>query len=405
MKNILINGQSNFGNRGCEALVRSIIYLLKENYESVTIFVPSKDFKLDSKQFHDYEKHGVIFVPFHYPTILRIFIQFQRLPIKWLQAVAPSFLLPRSLRALFKKMDMVISLGGDMYTYEGRLPTWILTLDKMAIDLRIPVYLVSSSLSDFSEVNGYSAHLSNHFKKFTGLVVREAVSFDIAKNKLGLDKVKLIPDIAFTLPKEQLDLLPFWPKKTKNGVVGINLSPLVEEMANKRNSQSPKFVVKEFIKNLIEHFDFSVLLVPHVAGLDGAEANNDYLFLKGILSELGDFGGRLAICPEFLNAPQTKFVISNCRFFYGARTHSVIGAISSSVPTVSLTYSNKGMGIARYIFSERPMSASVFDFTPQDLIDSLEYMLANEFELKSHIADVVTNINFDINSGYKSLFG
>ena len=404
MKNILINGHSNFGNRGCEALVRSLIKLLQEKYGPVRVYVPSNNKALDSNQFQDFEQQGVNFVPFHYPISLRMFVQFQRLPIKWLQSIAPSFLLPRSLKELIKKMDIVVSLGGDMYTYEGRLPTWILTLDKLAIDSNVPIYLVSSSLSDFSEVNGYPAHLSKHFKQFTGIAVREVVSFDIAKDKLGLKKVKLMPDIAFSLSQEQVDLSSFWPKEAKNGVVGINLSPLVEKLAENRNVKSPKLAVRHFIQKLIEEHDFSVLLIPHVAGLDGATGNNDYLFLKDIVCELGDYSGRLAICPNQLNAPETKYAIANCRFFYGARTHSVIGAISSNVPAITLSYSNKGVGIARFIFGERPMSISIFDITTQKLVDSLQYMVKDEVELKSHIATSMIDINKDISSGYMDLF-
>ena len=45
-------------------------------------------------------------------------------------------------------------------------------------------------------------------------------------------------------------------------------------------------------------------------------------------------------------------MISQCRFFIGSRTHSVIAAYSSGVPTLALGYSIKSKGIAQDIFGE-----------------------------------------------------
>ena len=45
-----------------------------------------------------------------------------------------------------------------------------------------------------------------------------------------------------------------------------------------------------------------------------------------------------------------KYIISECRFFIGARTHSTIAAYSTAVPTLVLSYSEKSLGIAEDLF-------------------------------------------------------
>lgn len=48
-----------------------------------------------------------------------------------------------------------------------------------------------------------------------------------------------------------------------------------------------------------------------------------------------------------LNYCQIRFVISKCRCFIGARTHSVISAYSTCTPAIALGYSIKSKGIAK----------------------------------------------------------
>ena len=52
------------------------------------------------------------------------------------------------------------------------------------------------------------------------------------------------------------------------------------------------------------------------------------------------------------NAQQLKWVISQCSFFIGARTHATIAAYSTGVPTLVLGYSVKSKGIARDLFGD-----------------------------------------------------
>ncbi len=61
MKRFYLTGQNNFGNRGCEAIVRGTVSLLSEQFGDIEVYVPSYDIERDSKQWPEAEQAGVRF--------------------------------------------------------------------------------------------------------------------------------------------------------------------------------------------------------------------------------------------------------------------------------------------------------------------------------------------------------
>lgn len=62
MKRFYLSGQNNFGNRGCEALMRSTLELLNEEFGEVDVLVPRFHPDLDGKQWPDAEINWCRFV-------------------------------------------------------------------------------------------------------------------------------------------------------------------------------------------------------------------------------------------------------------------------------------------------------------------------------------------------------
>jgi len=395
---ILINGQKDFGNRGCEALVRSVVKLIKLKYTSSTIYVPSSNIKLDEKQYPDFKKDGVIFIPYFYPTLLRYWIQFLRIPIGFLQKINFPFIVPKKIKNIYNEVDKVISLGGDMYTYEGRITAWIHGMDNLAINIfNKPINLISASISDFNEVPHYQKHLKKHFSKFSNIIVREKISYDIVRHTFEYSNVKNSPDIAFLLDKKEVDIESFWPEKNSKKVVGINISPLFQKLSKK---SSPIDAMKLFIDDLIQSRGFNVLLVPHVFSLEGNINNNDLIFMKKIIKDLGDYDGRLSIVDKQLNAQEIKYVISKCNFFIGARMHSTIAAVSTLVPTLFLSYSNKGVGMSKFIYNEMPLYITLDNFSRNALNEKFNLLEDNHIEIKDMLKEKMPIIVDKIKSDY-----
>ena len=65
MKRIYLSGQSSFGNRGCEAIVRSTVELLNDCFKDIEVLVPSVDIEKDKKQWPDSINHNVTFVEYY----------------------------------------------------------------------------------------------------------------------------------------------------------------------------------------------------------------------------------------------------------------------------------------------------------------------------------------------------
>ncbi len=60
--NFYLAGQTNFGNRGCEALVRGTAKMISSQLPGAKIFCPLKDIARDSQQWSSAERFGVNFV-------------------------------------------------------------------------------------------------------------------------------------------------------------------------------------------------------------------------------------------------------------------------------------------------------------------------------------------------------
>src|SRR3546814_13178750 len=70
--------------------------------------------------------------------------------------------------------------------------------------------------------------MRHHLMRMSGIMVRERVSYDYLTQKLGLTNVTMMADPAFTLSPEPVDTAPFWPTFGEAGVLGLNISPLIE---------------------------------------------------------------------------------------------------------------------------------------------------------------------------------
>ena len=88
---------------------------------------------------------------------------------------------------------------------------------------------------------------------------------------------------------------------------------------------------------------------------------------------------------------ELKYLISNCRFFLGARTHATIAAYSTGVPTLVLGYSVKSRGIARDLFgTEEGYVLPVQKLTrPEELTKAFLRLMDQEEQIRSHLAAIL----------------
>lgn len=380
LKRFYLSGQRTFGNRGCEAIVRSTVALLNEQFGEVEVLVPSVDIARDSAQWPDAPRDGVRFVDAYIPRYAHYWVNFQRLPVPIVKRAGWPFPMPLWLKKQLAGVDAVLAVGGDNYSLDYRIPSPIMGLDKLAMDMGKPVVLWGASVGPFEQEPDFVGSAVRHLSRMRFLAVREPVSYDYVTRKLGLANVIQMADPAFTLSTEPVDLQPFWPSGS-NGILGVNVSALIERY--KTAGQNLRGEVASFIRNVVREHGMGVLLIPHVNSLNGVHAGGDATYMAALLAQVGDLGNSVKMMPHEFNAAQIKYVIGNLRFFIGARTHSTIAALSSGVPTVSIAYSVKARGINRDLFGNEDAVLPTRDVSEQSLRGRLEWLLREERSLKT----------------------
>jgi colanic acid/amylovoran biosynthesis protein len=350
---IYLTGQNNFGNRGCEALVRSTVAVVRAKLPGCEFLVPSLDIARDQAQWQGSASQGVHFVPL--APIPGRFVQWSRVcsRLPFLASLPwPALHREHEIPKGMEQCDAVLSIGGDNYSLDYDLASlaYFVAVAELGLKRGLPVMLWGASVGPFSAMPVVERHVAAHLCRLSHVTVRESNSLTYL-HKIGVSaNVTQVADSAFALLPEAFDTTAFWPGPSLNGVVGINVSPLIEGVRRRAGNHTPlPSEVCGFIRAIVTE-GFSVVLVPHVAPLDGRPSNSDDHLLAAIAAQLTDLGARVTLAPPGLNAVQLKHLISRCRYFIGARTHATVAALSMGVPTVSIAYSVKAVGINRDLF-------------------------------------------------------
>ncbi len=277
---------------------------------------------------------------------------------------------------LSKNMDCCIAIGGDNYCYNKGKADW--ATEALIKKTGKKMILWGCSV----EPRELPGELSEHLSLFDAITVRDSISYE-AFLKCGFEgKAHLVADPAFLLEAAEVE----FPKNWKRGqMVGINLSPLIFNYTEDRDKILSS--VHALVDHILEKTEMNVVLVPHVRISNGDDMDT----LRPIFERYRDTGRVLLLDDYGLNCRQLKGYISACRFFIGARTHSVIAAYSTEVPTLALGYSVKAKGIARDIFgSEENLVLPVQTFDdPEATVRGFEYLIKHEDELRAKLHEVM----------------
>ncbi len=274
------------------------------------------------------------------------------------------------------KNPIAVSIGGDNYCYP-----------EMVNDLKLAheAFLekgMSSILMGCSVEPDTVKDLKDDLLKFDLITVRESISYKgMIDGGIPEDKVKLCPDPAFMLPVKKGSLPEGF---VKGNTIGLNVSPMVQ------GKEASPGITMENYRNLIRHIlndieGSKVLLVPHVVW----KSNDDRQPLTQLYEEFKDTGR--VILAEDASAEELKGLISECRIFIGARTHSTIAAYSTCVPTLVLGYSVKSRGIATDLFgTDENYVVPVQKLTSdKDLVEAFDFILKNEDGIRERLQEIM----------------
>lgn len=345
-------GHQEFGNRGCEALVRSVMTIVGEHFPGATFVVPSYDPGRDSKQWPELSRAGgefaeVIPVPSGVKWWNRIATRIPLFRGLW----EPRCKLGDSVKTELARCDAVLMIGGDVISLDygpGSLFRWSTIMDA-AEELGLPTMLFAASIGPFDKDPVIERFMVNHLRRYSAITVRETASFAYLKS-LGVDSGVMVADPAFRLEPEVVELdRPYG--EGGEGVLAFNMSPLVKASWERANSGGD--LVAEcaaFLDRVLCETRLGVALLPHVDPLDGRSENSDSAFLEQIFARVQHKSARIGLVRRGLNASQIKHVISSSRFLIAARTHATVAGWSQHIPTISIAYSIKARGLNKDLF-------------------------------------------------------
>lgn len=376
MKKIMLYQHGGSYNHGCEALAttisKEVLRVMPESEVYLCSHHPEQD-----EQYHIQSIHKVVenkrwlrrgtFGWFFYQIDRRLF------NCKKLQE---KFEVDKACLKLAEDMDCCIAIGGDNYCYNKGKLYW--PTERVIKKMGKKMMLWGCSV----EPDELPGELAEHLQIFDVITVRDSITYG-AFLKNGFEgKVHLVADPAFLLEKAPIE----YPENWKEGqMVGINLSPMILNYTQNREQ------VVQSIYALVDHIlnttEMNIVFVPHVR----LSYTDDMDTLRPIYEKYKDTNRVVLLDDYNLNCSQLKGYISSCRFFIGARTHSIIAAYSTEVPALALGYSVKAKGIAKDIFgTEENLVLPVQTFNnPEATVKGFEYLMQNENELRNKLHEVM----------------
>ncbi|TIN26421.1 polysaccharide pyruvyl transferase family protein [Mesorhizobium sp.] len=241
--------------------------------------------------------------------------------------------------------DYVFSLGGDTYSLDYGTVGEYFRANERVLASGKKLVIWGASIGPFSADPETERYAAEHLKQVHLIVARERRTVDYLASIGVADNVVLMPDPAFSLTSEQVELPDEIERMLSGGAIGVNLSPLLARYRGGREGWLRD--AADWITALIHATDRPILLIPHVF----KAGNDDQEFLGDVLSRIAGSNERVALLQgRSMSSRQLKRVISRLACFVGARTHATIAAFSASVPTLSIGYSIKARGINEDFF-------------------------------------------------------
>jgi polysaccharide pyruvyl transferase WcaK-like protein len=281
-----------------------------------------------------------------------------------------------------------LQIGGDNYTLDYGPPRKFMRLDEYLCKRGVPIMLWGASVGPFEATPAFALEMFAHLRTLRAILVRESDSHEYLKQRGVETNLHRMSDPAFVME-------PVEPRAEKlgcplpSGAIGLNLSPMMAKYVTNGDMDAWVKLSTDIVQSIIRTAQREVLLIPHVTW----ERTDDYEFLCKVANAcLKNSTARVLCLGDKLSAAETKWVISRCAVFAGARTHSTIAAISSSVPTLSLAYSRKARGLNQDIFGSQEFCLQPREITPMTIAQHIVNLLARSDAIVKHLAALMPGI-------------
>jgi colanic acid/amylovoran biosynthesis protein len=393
----LLIGNGSFANRGCEAIIRGTMSVLRQEFgqdirAAVGIYDPSP-LTLDNDS-------DAAILSFQLNWNARRWSHSW-----WLKQInkvfGTSFAgIHHPLKPYLPSATAALEVGGDNYSLDYGLPIPFMNMDSFLQSRKVPLILWGASVGPFDLNPQFAEKMFIHLRKFDAIFVRESESKRYLGSNGVTHNVWQVADPAFVMECQAPDPADI-ELNIPEGAIGINLSPLLGryfcEKADNHLSDSSRIMERwitfcgQAIDAICNETHRPIVLVPHVSS--NHLGNDDFRFLSLVYARLPNHIRTKVICiSEPLNAMQLKWIISRCSLFIGARTHSTIASLSLEIPTLSIGYSLKARGINTDIYGNLDYCMDIRNMTVALLAESILRLLSNESAIRMQLQTRIPQI-------------
>ena len=381
MREFLVYSAGSPTNRGCWAITKETLRILKDEFDGCRCEMVA----LDADWYREVMP-GVTFVP-QKPRMM-----------------TPDWLHKRVMRALGRhedadaidcrqfirrpeRFDAIVLMAADIYSEDyGGVPSYLYAVGDACRNTSLPMMLWAVSVGPFSDAET-ERRMAAEMNSMDMILARETVTLEYLQQIGVTTEIRLTADPAFLLEPqeptavtERMDL--------RQPYVGLNISPLM--FNNPRRRQLPPeelaATLGEFVDHIAGTSGTRVVLVPHVVGRSGVDG--DYRALERVREHASD-PDALTLVPGTLSPNEYKWIIGRSEVFIGARTHTQIAALSSGVPTMALTYSPKGVGISRDMLGHEDYVLRMADVEGGGLRETFDQLWARREDDRNTLAERV----------------
>lgn len=398
---ILVTHYYSKKNKGDAAINSVLISQLKRAYPNSQITISNSDAFAKRDRFE-----GVKFVSsFLYESLYATKSPIMRIARVVYVIVASSlwtltkrdFLLSNHLRDYMHALhraDLVVATGGGyLYARKNIREDVVFTLQLLPIIvakiLQKPVAMYAQSIGPF--VSGSEKFLAkNIFNKVDVLMTRERITDSILA-KLDVTDPVIIPstDAAFSFVspyKATMEkiLISKGIQRSRTRV-GITVKKCYRD--DRQNDYEKNIAI--FTEFLVKKYNAQVIFVPQCTST--LHNDDDRVVASRIVHRIRNKKGIFVLVDEF-DHQQTKSIFENMDFVLATRMHSAIFALTGYVPTMTIAYEHKTLGVMRELKLEK-MCIALEDVSSEKLEEIFDQLYNNKHKyistLKERIAKFI----------------
>jgi colanic acid/amylovoran biosynthesis protein len=385
MKRFILAGHAGFYNRGCEAIVRGTLAIIHDAFPDSQVVLQSgfPEDDLSYARQKGIELDGVL--PDELPGA-------PRWSPAWMWQTFDRRILSHNMgwdeyisMPLYREFDVVMSIGGDNFTEDYRSPEGRFGQLLAARRAGARSVVWGASVGPFRNPRQAKrwAEILRHVDLIT---VRESIALEYLET-LGVSKnVRLVSDPAFLLPPIPPPVDPL--ADGGDGVLlGMGMSDLIPRFGIDRTDYVA--ACAGAAQYAISAWNARIIFVSHVVSC--RPTRDDLAVCKETAERLSP-ASRVTVLPGSLSACEIKHCISKCTWFVGARTHSTIASLSMAVPTISIGYSPKALGINRAVLGTDEYVIPSHELTADRLIRALENLSSKAAGIRERLRNAMPGV-------------